>query len=235
MNVFYSIAKSVYQGLAANHPQAFCKLKALLNHSIQENQEFWDLYTAALRESATVQPFEDFFNLFQSATKTRRLPGDIAELGVYRGGSAKLIASLKGEKRLHLFDTFEGMPEVRPDVDRFHASGDFAGDWLESTKRYLKNFSNIFYYKGLFPDSAQELGKTPTRFSLVHLDPDIYASTKAGLEFFYPRMVSGGIIIAHDYRNLACPGVRRAFDEFFAEKPEIVLELWKTQCLVVKQ
>ena len=69
----------------------------------------------------------------------------------------------------------------------------------------------------------------------MHLDADIYESTKTGLEFFYPRTVKGGMIISHDYRNRHCPGVKLAYEEFFADKPEPVVELWKTQCLVVKQ
>jgi hypothetical protein len=166
--------------------------------------------------------------------KTQKIPGAIAELGVYRGGSARLIASLKGDRELHLFDTFEGMPEVHA-VDRHHSAGDFGGSWLDEVKRYLSPFDRIFFHKGLFPDSAKELGQTPIRFGLVHLDVDIYESTRAGLEFFYPRTVKGGIILSHDYRSLRCLGVKKAFDEFFADKPEPVIELWKTQCLLVKQ
>ena len=155
-------------------------------------------------------------------------------MGVFRGGSAKLLASLKGDKPLHLFDTFEGMPSVRADVDR-HEAGDFADTSLPAVRQYLSGFRNVFFYPGLFPGSAKDLAAKPAIFCLVHLDADIYESTKAGLEFFYPRTVKGGMIISHDYRNLHCPGVKRAYDEFFANRPESVIELWKTQCLVVKQ
>jgi hypothetical protein len=177
---------------------------------------------------------EDFFNLYQLVLRTQKVPGEIAELGVYRGGSAKLIASLKGKKALHLFDTFEGMPAVNPDLDR-HKKGEFADTSLKAVQQYLVRFNGIFYHPGFFPDSARDLVKTPTNFSMVHLDVDIYDSTKAGLEFFYPRMARGGMIISHDYRRLTCAGVKQAFDEFFADKPEPIIELWQTQCLMVKQ
>ena len=52
-------------------------------------------------------------------------------------------------------------------------------------------------------------------FSFVHLDVDLYQSTKDGLAWFYPRLNRGGILISHDYSN--ADGVRKAFDEFFAE------------------
>jgi O-methyltransferase len=234
MSALDSFAKGLYRRLATRHRRTFCRLKMLKDHAVEADEKFWELYTAALNENAFVQPFEDFFNLYQLVLKTRKVPGAIAELGVFRGSSARLIASLKDGKELHLFDTFEGMPEVRADAD-LHSTGDFGGSWLEEVKRRLSAFDRISFHKGFFPDSARELGKTPVRFSLVHLDVDIYESTKAGLEFFYPRTVTGGVIISHDYRSQRCPGVKRAFDEFFADKPEPVIELWKTQCLLVKQ
>src|SRR5215467_10155400 len=189
MSALDSATKALYRRLATHHRRRFCRLKMLKDHAVEADQRFWELYTSTLNENAVVQPFEDFFNLYQLVLKTRKVPGAIAELGVYRGGSARLIASLKGDKELHLFDTFEGMPEVRADADPHHSSGDFGGSWLEEVKRYLSGFDRIFFYQGFFPDSAKELAKTPIRFSLVHLDVDIYESTKAGLEFFYPRTV----------------------------------------------
>lgn len=234
MKILHATATAAYRCLATRFPRGLCRLKMLREHAIEEDGDFWRLYQAMLSEGNLVQPLEDFFNLYQLVLKTRKLPGEIAELGVYRGGSAKLMALLKGDKPLHLFDTFEGMPTVRADVDR-HEAGDFANTSLEAVRQYLSGFRNILFYKGLFPDSAKPLAGKSITFSLVHLDADIYESTKAGLEFFYPRTVKGGTILSHDYRNLHCPGVKKAYDEFFAGKPELVLELWKTQCLVVKQ
>ena len=68
----------------------------------------------------------------------------------------------------------------------------------------------------------------------VHLDLDIYQSTLDALGFFYPRLTKGGILISHDYRRLSAPGVKKAFQEFFANKVEPVVLLWDTQCLIVK-
>jgi hypothetical protein len=65
----------------------------------------------------------------------------------------------------------------------------------------------------------------------VHLDADLYASTTAGLEFFYPRMIPGGIIITHDFSIL--PGVAHAFSEFFLQKGRAIIELPTTQAMVV--
>src|SRR5437763_12407749 len=120
MNMLYSAAAAVYRRIAA-HPRWLCRLKMLQEHAVEKDDRFWKLYITTLQEGAVVQPLEDFFNLYQLVLTARKLPGDIAELGVFRGGSAKLIASLKGDKALLLFDTFEGMPKARADLDRYKA------------------------------------------------------------------------------------------------------------------
>lgn len=61
---------------------------------------------------------------------------------------------------------------------------------------------------------------------------DLYASAYSVLEFFYPRLLPGGIILSHDYHT--CTGPRKAFDEFFAGRPEPVIELPGNQAMIVK-
>jgi hypothetical protein len=69
-------------------------------------------------------------------------------------------------------------------------------------------------------------------FSFVHLDVDLYQSTLSGLEWFYPRLNRGGVLISHDYT--IAKGVRKAFDEFFIDKPECLIELSGSQVAFVK-
>jgi O-methyltransferase len=150
-------------------------------------------------------------------------------VGVFQGGSAKLICESKGDRSLHLFDTFEGLPEPEAcDEGRFHG-GQYRGG-ADAVREYLKNYRDVSICAGYFPDTAGPLRERV--FSLVHLDVDLYRSTLDCLEFFYPRMLQGGIIISHDYNNAT--GVRRAFAEFFAGKPEPILEVALSQALVVK-
>jgi O-methyltransferase len=161
--------------------------------------------------------------------QTTKVSGDVAEVGVYQGGSAKLIAEFKGNRPLHLFDTFAGLPAAQPgDAKRF-ATGMYAAD-LKAVQRYLNGYPGIFFYPGLFPDTGEPVRHK--RFSFVHLDVDLYDSTLACLNFFYPRLQPGGILISHDYSN--AEGVRRAFAEFFANRRDPVLEVALSQALVVK-
>jgi O-methyltransferase len=170
------------------------------------------------------------YHIYMAVKRTEKVPGDIAEVGVYKGGSAKIICTAKGDRPLHLFDTFEGLPKV-DDVDMVWPfyEGKFTASY-DSVRDYLNTERNVFLYKGIFPATS---GPVKDRlFSLVNLDVDTYESTTGCLEFFYQRMSPGGIILSHDY--ITAPGVRKAFDEFFCEKPEPVIETAGSQCLVVK-
>ena len=151
------------------------------------------------------------------ASRVVGLDGEAAEVGVYKGGSAKLIASILKNKTVHLFDTFEGMPEDDDQPDG-HEAGTFCDTSLSEVKRYLSGLDNCEFHKGFFPSTAKLLGET--KFSFVHLDADIYQTTKAGIEFFFPRLTSGGIIFFDDYTSLECPGIKKAVDEYFSEKEE---------------
>ena len=170
------------------------------------------------------------YHIFMAVKRTRKVPGDIAEVGVYKGGSAKIICSVKGDKHLHLFDTFEGLPKVE-DIDMVWPfyEGKFAASY-DSVRDYLKDDRNVSFYKGIFPETSDPV--KDIRFSMVNLDVDCYESTKLCLEFFYSRMSPGGIILSHDY--MTAPGVKKAFDDFFDGKTEPVLETAGSQCLVVK-
>lgn len=169
--------------------------------------------------------------VFMAVSATREVPGDIAEVGVYRGGSARIICEAKEDDRtLHLFDTFEGLPEVDDKSDLIFKKGLYKSSYDE-VKNYLAPYPNVEFYKGLFPDTAGPV--EDKKFSFVNLDVDLYKSTLAGLEFFYPRLSPGGILISHDYSTMA--GVKRAFKEFFAENPEFVKKLPGSQCIVIKE
>ena len=182
------------------------------------------------RQRRTQLDLHELFNIFSAVEATAGVRGDTAEVGVYEGGSAKVIAEFKGPRHLHLCDTFEGIPELgKHDSREQFYRGQYAAS-IESVRAYLSGFMDLSFHKGLFPSPANSMYNK--QFSFVNLDVDLYDSTLASLEFFYPRLAKGGILISHDYST--CAGVKRAFDEFFDIKPEPVIALCGSQCLVVK-
>lgn len=165
------------------------------------------------------------------AKVTRHVPGSQAEVGAYKGGSGMVIA--ENFKNTYLFDTFQGIPYVNPENLDTHHVGDFKTDFEEVKKLFEEN-PRVKIYQGVFP---RETGCfiEDQRFSLVHIDVDIYQSTKECLEFFYDRMNQGGVIIIDDYNFEGCKGVTKAVDEFFATKLEKPILTAFPQCVIIKE
>ena len=170
------------------------------------------------------------FTVFSLARAQAGLAGSMAEVGVFQGCSARLISLASGGRPLHLFDTFAGLPEPESHEHDRMRLGHYAAS-LEGVQAFLEDQPGISYHPGIFPDTAAAC--EGERFAFVHLDVDLKASTRACLEFFYPRMVRGGIILTHDYSYLA--GVQEAFGEFLAGRPERAIELPSSQAMLVKQ
>jgi O-methyltransferase len=171
---------------------------------------------------------DEAYQLLSCARATAKVEGDIAEVGVYRGGSARLMCEVRGDRTLHLFDTFEGLPGTHRADQRFGA-GQYAAP-LENVHRYLARFPNVQIHKGCFPATSASI--VNKRFSFVHLDVDLYEPMRDSLHFFYPRVSPGGMILIHDY--LWGEGVRKAVQEFFKNLPEPILELAGSYCGIVK-
>jgi O-methyltransferase len=204
---------------------------------------FMRIYRARDPERGATQTREETYTLYQGVLATRSLDGCLAEVGVFRGGSAKIICEAKGDAPLYLCDTFEGMPSIQNEKDP-------EGVWvkthtatsLESVAEYVGEFPNVRFVKGIFPDSeAQhaELEMGAQRFKFVHLDVDLYESTLQSLAWFWPRMVSGGWVVTHNY-NLTygkwgnTPGVKKAYKEFLKDEACRIVEIAETQALIVK-
>jgi hypothetical protein len=220
--------------LLQRHPSLYFRLiKKPHSCTATKDDQFWQLHAQMLRDQRGNQFVRERYNLWTLARQVKSLPGAYAEAGVYDGGSARILCEAKGEDHLHLFDTFGGMPEIDTKVDPFFYTGQFADTSRQKVADYLAAFPNIHFHQGFFPDSAADV-PADRQFKFAHLDMDIYRSTLDGLRYFYPRLVRKGIIISHDYGNLTAPGVKQAFDEFLAEVDEPLVQLWDTQCVLIK-
>lgn len=164
--------------------------------------------------------------LHSLANHQKNLKGDFAEVGVFKGVSSQMICEAKGDKPLYLFDTFEGYHESKPVLleKKMLLSNP------DDLRKKLKNYPNVYIYKGLFPETADPI--KDKSFAFVHLDVDFYQSMKNCLDYFYSRTVKNGILLLHDYQSKS---VRKAIHEFFQDKPEPIIQLPLTQCMIIKQ
>jgi O-methyltransferase len=161
----------------------------------------------------------DMLILQMRSVLIRRIEGDFAELGVWQGFSARLIHQYAPDRRLHLFDTFCGFDPR--DLDVKLPPELFADTTVETVlKRISPRNDNVVVHRGRFPDTATEAAG---KFAFVHLDADMFQPTTAGLEYFYPRMSKGSVIVVHDYNTWM--GARQAVDQFFALRPEVPLAM----------
>ncbi len=150
--------------------------------------------------------------------------GDFAELGVYKGCSAKVLHLLAPERRMWLFDTFAGFADAdaASETLREVKRHDFGDTSLAAVRAFLGESPLLHFVEGRFPDTAAAV-PADSRFALVHLDCDLEEPMRAGLEFFYPRLSPGGLLIMHDYGSGLWPGVTHAVDEFLRGKPERII------------
>lgn len=185
-----------------------------------EAQARWEGYRGELLRLSDLREYFDLraaeFALIAGRLNARKVPGCVAELGVFQGDTARVLNALFPDRTLYLFDTFTGFTEV--DLLAEHqATGapirpeEFADTSVEAVKSRLPFPERAVFCPGRFPETAEGLEE---RFALVSLDPDLYAPTLAGLNYFVPRLAPGGVIVLHDYGNGRFPGVKKAVAEY---------------------
>ncbi len=180
----------------------------------------------------TLVDSERCYVLHSLARQAIHVAGEFWECGVYRGGTARLLADVVRDSRrpLRLFDTFSGMPPVRKALD-WHQEGDFADTSLPAVRR-LVDYDCAVFHKGVIPESFAGLG--PSRIAFAHVDVDLYQSVFDSSAFLYPRLAPGGFLVFDDYGWPSCVGARYAVDDYFRDKPEVPLVLSTGQALVVR-
>jgi len=193
---------------------------------------------------------ESRVNVFHLASQTCAydVPGDLVEVGCALGGSSVVIQSVLsagGEtgKSFHVYDSFEGLPEpsATDAVDSVYRKGDMAAplERFEASFRHIGLPTLPVIHRGWFDDTIP--AQLPDRISFALIDCDLYTSTAHVLPHVYSRMSPGAIAMFGVYYDpavypcegiqdtYASPGVKRATDEFFADKPERVSVLYANE------
>lgn len=190
-----------------------------------------------LAEPYTLVSRDRCWVLYSLALQALRLRGDVWECGVYKGGTARMLAQLIADAApaestaLHLFDTFAGMPETDRARD-VHMPGDFSDTSVDAVRERVGHPDRVVLHPGFIPDTFQGLPDRP--IALAHVDVDIYQAVLDCSRFILPRLAVGGAIVFDDYGFPTCPGAREAVDEFFATTPFVPLVLPTAQAVVFK-
>lgn len=186
---------------------------------------------------------ERHYTLNQLISRVSTLDGDIAECGCWRGLSSYQIATrLKNNnfsKKFYIFDSFEGLSRFDDEdiplgglKDEESRQKEFAcGE--DIVKENLKEFDFIEYKKGWIPARFKEVNEK--KFSFVHIDVDMYQPILDSLNFFYEKMLPGGIIVLDDYGFTYFPGAKKATDEFMNDKNDFFIALSSGQAFIIKK
>jgi O-methyltransferase len=193
------------------------------------DKEFLDIYKRC--KLYTVTSIERMFALYEASkyVVNSKIEGDIVECGVWKGGSSMLCAlTLKllqeTQRKLYLYDTFEGMTE--PTEKDVNYKGEKAvkeefNKWcsipLEDVLRAMVStdypHQNFVFVKGKVEDTIPR--NIPEKIALLRLDTDFYESTYHEMVHLFPRLVAGGVLIIDDYGHFK--GAREAVDKYLRE------------------
>lgn len=173
--------------------------------------------------------------IFRFLDQTRNVPGAVVECGVFRGSTlitSALYLKQKGiVKPVFGLDSFEGFgAEVRADIQlggeeceekRVGGFGATSYRYVTDAIRFFALASMVTLVPGFFKDSLPRLSSLES-VSFLRLDCDLYESYKGRLDFFYPRLSAGAVVLMDEYADLKWPGAKKALDEFLLGKPEAV-------------
>lgn len=177
----------------------------------------------------------------------QKLRGDFAECGAWKGHSAYIISSILAENGFlgdfHIFDSFEGGLSARIEKDknlviklsekRIKEESNSFRSTEDEVRSCLSNFIFFHLYNGWIPTRFNEV--EDKKFSFVHIDVDLYQPTLDSINFFYPRLVDGGVIICDDYGGTQFSGAKKAIDEFLEKNNyKIFYEVPMGSCFIIK-
>lgn len=222
-------------------------------------QPFNDLYEKGMQLSGTPERGNKrrarFYNLVNFLKTVNHLDGAIVECGCWKGLSSYLMChylkdmdSTFNGTSYHIVDSFEGLSQPSSNdiikkslIDakkgerkgsHFKAAGAYSAQMVD-VKNVLSDFPQIHYQQGWIPQCLNQLPDINTKF--VHIDLDLYEPILGALNYFYPRMVLGGIIVCDDYGSLYWPGAQKAVEDFSKDNNLNFISLSSGQAVFIKQ
>jgi O-methyltransferase len=216
--------------------------QVLLNIGVESaanlDPRFLEIYHKC--QDYTLTPFKAMYAVYEAASYVAKagIAGDFVQCGVWKGGSAMIVALTflqfhSQQRSLFLYDTYEGMPDTgvndaEYDAGPFHVAmnittrlrGGHSGIFYASLEEVRRNMqttgyseAHVYLVKGMVEETLPS--RAPEQISLLHLDSDLYQSTYHELTHLYPRLTKGGVLIVDDYGTWK--GSRKATDQYFEE------------------
>jgi hypothetical protein len=217
--------------------------KVIHNHDFMRNPRYVKAYEVA--EQALGYDHKMFWRLHVAlwcATQAQKLPGDFVECGVWRGFLATAIMNYipwpANGKQFYLFDTWEGLDEryltegERNNQAKLDHFKPYYANQYEFVEAHFSNYPNVHLVKGSVPET---LGSVEiAQVSYLSLDMNCTPPELAAAEYFWDRIVPGGMILLDDYGFVSYEDQKLGFDDFAAKHGVEILALPTGQGLMIK-
>jgi O-methyltransferase len=182
-----------------------------------DDQGFRRVYDA-VNGSTLVDQYK-CYELWEQLGQLAHVPGDILEVGVWRGGTgvimARRVKELGLQARVLLADTFAGVAKAG-ESDPWYRGGEHSDTSPELVKELARREDvEVELLIGMFPDDTAHLVED-VRLRLVHIDVDVYESARQTLAWAWSRLSVGGLVVFDDYGSFECEGVATLGRELFA-------------------
>jgi O-methyltransferase len=179
-------------------------------------------------------------DLWTLVAETAKIGGDIVEVGVWRGGTGCLMAKNEmlagnGKATVWLCDTFKGVVKAGGE-DSSYKGGEHSDTDVSIVNKLAADLgvANIRTLTGIFPnETGSQL--TAERVRLLHIDVDVYQSAKDCVEFLWPLMPQGAVVVFDDYGFPGCEGVTRCVDEFRARSDMFYIHNLNGHAVLIKR
>ena len=178
------------------------------------------------------------WELWRLVEQAVRLPGDVLEVGVWRGGSGCMMAKrakmLGSPAKFFLCDTFAGVVKTGA-KDTVYVDGEHSDTSFDLVKELVSSMDldNVELLAGIFPDDTGHIVQD-RQFSLCHIDVDVYQSALEVLEWAWPRMPVGGIVVYDDYSFDRCGGITTLVNDRFGLPGSVMVHNLNGHAVLVK-
>jgi len=203
-----------------------------------QDEEFAKIYSKAKHNTLV-----DIYRMYELWELTEQMikldnTASILEVGVWKGGTAAIIARKMAINALnvnfYIADTFSGVVKSS-DKDLFYNDSEHNDTSLEIVENLLEGiYPYVKVLQGIFPEDTENLISKDEKFSLCHIDVDVYKSAKDILEWIWDRMIIGGVIVFDDYGFHSCTGVTSYVNDLKSMTDRLVIHNINGHALVVK-
>jgi O-methyltransferase len=179
------------------------------------------------------------YELWDLVRNVRNVPGDLIEIGVWRGGTGAIIAKSAGllgiKDRVYLCDTFAGVPKASEKMDGKYIGGEHADTTKDIVQSLVDDLclSNTMILRGIFPDETG-FAIENRRFRFCHIDVDVYESAKGIVEWIWERLNVGGIIVFDDYGIETTNGITAYVNEMSTDYNSLMIYNLNGHAITVK-